>query len=160
MEIRHKAPAGASTRSVTLTMNGSVRCEIEAPGGHVIVTDEAKDRGGNNEGASPLAHLTAALASCQAVQIHKVASAMRFRHGRIVIRCATTTDRVAAAEGDDKVMRFVGARLDVEIETDEPRARLDRLARLSEDACPVGNLFADAGFVPTIAWTVRTPGRA
>ena len=43
-------------------MTHGPRCDIDAPGGHVIVTDEAKERGGDNAGASPLAHLTAALA--------------------------------------------------------------------------------------------------
>ncbi|MGE0653297.1 MAG: OsmC family protein, partial [Alphaproteobacteria bacterium] len=71
MDIRQKAPTGAGTRSVTLTMTLGPRCDIDAPGGHVIVTDEARERGGGNAGASPLAHLTAALASCQAVQVHK-----------------------------------------------------------------------------------------
>jgi uncharacterized OsmC-like protein len=152
-DIKQKAPAGAGTRSVTLTMTHGPRCEIAVPGGHVIVTDEAKERGGDNAGASPLAHLTAALASCQAVQVHKVAKAMRFNHGRVTITCTTTTDRVPAIDGGDKVMRFIAAALAIEVETDEPEARLDRLAKLSEDSCPVGNLFADAGTTPVITWT-------
>jgi uncharacterized OsmC-like protein len=152
MDIKQKVPAGANTRSVTLRMDGGVRCEVDVPGGHTIVTDEATARGGTDSGASPLAHLTASLASCQAVQIHKVASAMRFAHGAITIRCSTTTDRIAAVEGGDQVMRFCAASLDIDIETDEPQNRLDRLAKLSEDACPVGNLFTDAGFAPVITW--------
>jgi uncharacterized OsmC-like protein len=152
MDIRQKAPTGAGTRSVTLTMTHGPRCDIDAPGSHVIVTDEPAERGGTNAGASPLVHLTTALASCQAVQVHKVARAMRFNHGPITIECTTTTDRVPAIDGGDKVMRFIAAGLDIAIETDEPKARLDRLAQLSEDACPVGNLFADAGYAPVITW--------
>jgi uncharacterized OsmC-like protein len=157
MDIKQKAPQGASARSASLRMEEGVRCEIEVPGGHTIVTDEAAARGGTDSGASPLAHLTAALASCQAVQIHKVASAMRFKHGAITIRCGTTTDRIAGVDGGDKVMRFCAASLDIDIETDEPKDRLDRLAKLSEDACPVGNLFTDAGFAPVITWNALPP---
>ncbi len=101
MAIRQKEKAGASTRSVEATCTASVRCEITAPGGHTIVTDEPADRGGENTGPSPLACLTASLASCQAVQIVKVAEAMRFAHGTITITASTTTDRVASDKGND-----------------------------------------------------------
>ena len=51
-------------------------------------------------------------------------------------------------------MRFSAATLNIDIETDETPERLARLKTLSEDACPVGILFSDAGFAPTINWTV------
>ena len=76
---------------------------------------------------------------------------MRFNHGAINIEASTSTDRVTG-KGDDKVTRFSAAKL--EIETDETPERLVRLKTLSEDACPVGILFSDAGYEPTINWTV------
>lgn len=155
MAIRQKERAGASTRSVVATCSAGVRCEISTQDGHVIVTDEPEARGGTNTGASPLAHLTASLASCQVVQIVKVAEAMRFDHGAIAITATTTTDRVESRRGGDKVMRFCAAGLEITLETDEPEARIDRLKVLSEDRCPVGNLFADAGFEPTIDWVIK-----
>ena len=39
------------------------------------------------------------------------------------------------------------------IKTNEPAVKLERLAALSEDRCPVGRLFADAGFEPECVWT-------
>ena len=159
MAIRQKEKAGASTRSVEAICTASVRCEIAAPGGHTIVTDEPADRGGENTGPSPLACLTASLASCQAVQIVKVAEAMRFAHGIITITASTTTDRVASDKGNDRVMRFSAADLVINIETAEPPERVERLKTLSEDRCPVGNLFADAGFEPTIAWNILPPSK-
>jgi uncharacterized OsmC-like protein len=155
MAIRQKERAGASTRSVEAICSAGVRCDISTQDGHVIVTDEPEARGGTNTGASPLAHMTASLASCQAVQIVKVAEAMRFDHGAIAITANTTTDRIESPKGGDKVMRFSAASLEISIETDEPEARIDRLKVLSEDRCPVGNLFADAGFEPVIEWTIK-----
>lgn len=152
---RQKEPAGATTRKADSIRTGGVRCDVSVAGGHTIVTDEPEQRGGKNEGASPLAHLTAALASCQTVQIVKVAEAMRFNLGAIDIQAFTTTDRVAGVDGNDKVMRFCAAELNIDIETDEPAERLERLKTLSEDRCPVGMLFSDAGYEPTITWTVR-----
>jgi uncharacterized OsmC-like protein len=154
MAIVQKERTGANTRSVEAVCSAGVRCEISTPEGHTIITDEPASRGGENTGPSPLACLTASLASCQAVQIVKVAEAMRFEHGTIVITASTATDRVASDKGNDKVMRFCAADLVISMETDEKQERVERLKTLSEDRCPVGNLFADAGFEPTIAWTI------
>lgn len=154
MAIKQKEGGGPSTRTARSLCREKVRCEIEA-GGHTIITDEPESRGGDDSGASPLAHLTASLAACQTVQIVKVAEAMRFNHGAIAIEVSTTTDRVAGVKGNDRVMRFTAATLVIDIETDEPAERLERLALLSEDRCPVGNLFADAGFAPDVKWNAK-----
>ena len=151
--------SAATSRTIDSKSTGSVRCEVDA-NGHTIVTDEPEARGGTNTGAPPLMHLTAALATCQTVQIVKVAEAMRFEHGAINIEASTTTDRIAAVEGNAKVMRFCAAELDIDIETNEPENRIERLKKLSEDACPVGMLFTDAGYEPRINWTVLPPLRS
>lgn len=151
--IKLKEKTGATVRTVQSSCKSGVRCDVTARD-HVIVTDEPEERGGKNEAAPPLLHLTASLATCQTVQIVKVAEAMRFRHGAIDIQCSTTTDRVAGVEGNDKVMRFCAAELVIDIETDEPEQKIERLKTLSEDRCPVGMLFSDAGYPPVITWNV------
>ena len=153
-EVRQKEKVGRRTRSTGSVCTAGVRCDISAPGGHTIVTDEPAERGGNDEGASPLVHLTASLASCQTVQIVKVAEAMRFNHGAINIAATTATDLVEGVKGNNGVMRFCAAELVIDIETDEPPQRVERLQILSEDRCPVGMLFADAGCGLDITWNV------
>ncbi len=154
MAIKQKEKQGASERSVEAVCWSGVRCEITTPEGHTVITDEPVKRGGENSGPSPLATLTASLASCQTVQIVKVAEAMRFTHGTISITATTTTDRIASDKGSDKVMRFCAADMVINIETNEPPEKVARLQTLSEDRCPVGNLFADAGFEPAIEWNI------
>ncbi len=154
MAITQKERSGASVRSVELVCSAGVRCEVSTPEGHTVITDEPPQRGGENAGPSPLACLTASLAACQTVQIVKVAEAMRFNHGTISITATTTTDRLASDKGNDKVMRFCAAGMVINLETNEPPAKVERLKTLSEDRCPVGNLFADAGFEPTIDWNI------
>jgi len=133
---------------------GGVRCEVDVHDGHTIITDEPTERGGTDTATSPLMYFTTALGTCQTVQIIKVAEAMRFKHGAINIHTETTTDLIDGIEGNNNgVMHFVGATLNIEIETNEPAAKLERLAALSEDRCPVGRLFADAGFEPECIWT-------
>lgn len=153
--VREKEPSLAQVRTVDSSCKEAVLCEVKAQDGHTIITDEPAERGGTGTAASPLMHFTASLAACQTVQIVKVAEAMRFNHGAINIKAETTTDRVEGLEGKDaRVMRFCGAKMIIDIETDEPQKRLERLQQISEDRCPVGNIFTDAGYEPEVVWNV------
>jgi len=153
--VKQKEAVGRRTRKVDSACNEGVRVEITA-GKHNIVTDEPAERGGTDTAAAPLEYLTASLAACQTVQIVKVAEAMRFNHGAINIHGEATTDLVEGIEGNSNgVMQFTSAGLVIDIETDETEKRIERLKALSEDRCPVGRLFADAGAELKIAWNVK-----
>ncbi len=155
MAIRSKQPIGKQVRVVETKCESGVLIEGHSVNDNqTIMIDEPVERGGTGTAASPLMHLTASLGACQTVQIVKVAQAMRFKHGAINIKTSTTTDRVAAVEGDEKVMRFIGAELIIDIETNESEKKIERLKLLSEDRCPVGQLFTDAGYPPTIIWNI------
>lgn len=149
-----KDPQGATIRKIDSKSENGIRCEISAPGGHTFFTDEPAERGGTDTAAAPLLYFTASLAACQIVQIHKVATAMRLEHGAINIHVETTTDRIPGLAGDNKVMRFCAAEMVVDIETDAPRDKVERLMKLAEDQCPVGNLFTDAGYEPTLSFNI------
>lgn len=150
--VRQKESVGRKTRTIQSSCRSGVRCDITA-GKHTIVTDEPPERGGLDTAAPPLNHLTASLAACQTVQIVKVAEAMRFKHGAINIEASATTDLIDGLEGNNNgVMHFCDASLDIEIETDENETRFKRLAALAEDRCPVGRLFAEAGYPPRVTW--------
>ena len=150
-----KDPQGATTRTVDTKSGNGILCEVTTQDGHVFHTDEPEARGGTDTAAAPLLYFTASLAACQTVQIHKVAKAMRLEHGAIDIHCETITDRIPGlAGGDNKVMRFCSADMVVDIETDAPRDKVERLMKLAEDQCPVGNLFTDAGYPPTLSFNI------
>jgi len=152
--VKMKEGSGRKIRVADSKCPEGVRCIVDVGGGHTVITDEPAERGGTDTATAPLMYLTTSLATCQTVQIHKVAEAMRFKHGAINIRAETVTDLVTGIDGNDKgVMKFVGAKLDIEIETNESPEKLARLAALSEDLCPVGRLFGDAGFEPECNWT-------
>lgn len=152
--VQLKEPTLAKVREVESHSTGEVRCEVNVGGGHTVVTDEPAERGGTDTATSPLMYFTTSLATCQTVQIIKVAEAMRFKHGAINIKAATTTDMVPGIDGNDKVMRFCAAEMIIDIETDEPEQKVERLKKLSEDRCPVGNIFTDAGYEPSVTWNV------
>ncbi len=152
---RQKAPVGRRVRVVQSSCTSGVRCEIKA-GKHTIITDEPAERGGTDTGAAPLMHLTAALASCQTVQIEKVAEAMRFKHGSINIEARCTTDLIDGIEGNSNgVMQFCDAELIIDLETNETPQKIERLMALSEDRCPVGRLFDEAGYPPRVTWNIQ-----
>lgn len=153
--VKQKEQVGRRDRNISMTCKaGGVRCEVQAEG-HTIITDEPAERGGKDTGAPPLYHLAASLAACQTVQIVKVAEAMRFSHGDISIDASATTDLIDGLEGNNNgVMHFCEAELNITIETDESEKKVERLKALSEDRCPVGRLFMEAGYPPTLNWTV------
>jgi putative redox protein len=152
--VKQKEAVGRRVRVVNSSCTHHVRCEVKA-GKHTIITDEPAERGGEDTGAAPLMHLAAAFAACQTVQTVKVAEAMRFKHGAINIEARCTTDLVDGIEGNSNgVMQFTDAELIIEIETNESAQKLERLKALSEDRCPVGRLFADAGITPRLTWNV------
>ena len=152
--VRQKEQAARRVRVVQSSCTSGVRCEIKA-GKHTIITDEPEERGGTDTGAAPLMHLTAALAACQTVQIEKVAEAMRFKHGAINIEARCTTDLIDGIEGNNNgVMQFCDAELIIDLETNESPQKVERLKSLSEDRCPVGRLFDEAGYPPRVTWNI------
>ncbi|MGB0631951.1 MAG: OsmC family protein [Alphaproteobacteria bacterium] len=156
VEVKQKEQVGRKVREVRSTCKaGGVVCEVSTGEGHTIVTDEPTERGGTDTASAPLFHLAASLATCQTVQIVKVAEAMRFVHGDINIDCSTVTDLIDGLEGNNNgVMHFCEAEMIIDIETDESEKKIERLKALSEDRCPVDRLFIEAGYPPKVTWNV------
>lgn len=156
VEVKQKEQVGRKVREVRSSCKaGGVVCEVSTGEGHTIVTDEPTERGGTDTASAPLFHLAASLATCQTVQIIKVAEAMRFKHGDINIDCSTVTDLIDGLEGNNNgVMHFCEAEMIIDIETDESEKKVERLKALSEDRCPVGRLFMEAGYTPKLTWNI------
>ncbi len=140
-------------RANSVTQPGTVRCDVTMDN-HSIIIDEPPSRGGKDEAASPLLHLSAALASCQTVQVVKVAEAMRLKFGEIKIDAIINSGGGEGREKDSLIIRFISAKMIISIETNEPEAKIERLKQLSIDRCPIGALFDDAGIVPEVEWHI------
>ncbi len=135
----------------SLMAPGGLRCDVEMDG-HTVVIDEPPERGGTNLGATPLLHLSAALATCQTVQIAKVAAAMRLDFGEIKIDATIDTGRGDGREEKSRIIRIVAAKMVVSIQTNVSEKKLVRLQQLALDRCPIGALLEDAGVVPEVVW--------
>lgn len=152
--VRQKEDIAAKVRNVETTCKEGTYVEVKTETNHTFATDEPIPAGGQDKAAAPLMYLSGALASCQSVQITKVAEAMRFEHGTINIKCSTTTDFLTSAHEDKPVMRFCAAELIIDLETNESEKKTERLKAVAEDRCPVGRLFADAGYPPVLVWNI------
>ena len=144
-------PRTRTARSVTAP--GTVRCDIQLDN-HSIVIDEPEERGGKDAAAAPLLHFSAALASCQTVQVIKVAEAMRLKFGEIKIDATVDIGGGEGREKDSQIIRFIGAKMIISIETNEPETKLERLKQLSIARCPIGALLDDGGVEPEVEWHV------
>ena len=155
MQIKTKEAVAPKTRTVELTRVDNVNFKITTESGFDIYTDEAAENRGGGTAPRPLETITAALTACQSVQIERVADAMRFKMEGLDVTCSTTTGRIPGMDGNDPVMRFGAASMEIAFATDEPENRIARLKALAVDRCPVSQLFEDAGIDVEMTWVVR-----
>jgi uncharacterized OsmC-like protein len=154
MLIKAKETVGDRTRTVNLTQVENVNFKIRTESGFDIYTDEATDNRGTGTAPRPLETITAALAACQSVQIVRVKDAMRFNMEDLNVACSTSTGRIPGIDGNDPVMRFGAASMEISFATDEPGHRIERLKALAVDRCPISQLFEDAGVTVEMTWVV------
>ena len=156
MDIRQKSGPGVRVRTARLRQVKDYRFDTTVESGHVVPTDDGAHIGGTGAAPTSLETLTAALASCQSVQVVRVAEAMRFRLSNLDVTCVTTSDKIPGIKGNDAVIRIDGARLEIAFDTDESAHKIDLLKALAVDKCPIGRLFQDAGITPEIVWRIGT----
>jgi uncharacterized OsmC-like protein len=159
MDIRPKTAPGARVRTARLKVVSGYRFDTAVDSGHVVPTDEGTHLGGTGAAPTSLETLTAALASCQSVQVVRVAEAMRFRMANFGVACVTTSGKQPGVKGNAAVTRIDGAHIEIAFDTDETPARLERLKVLAVDKCPIGRLFDEAGIPPRITWKVGALAR-
>ncbi len=125
-----------------------------------LIIDEPELAGGTDQGPSPLEHLTLSLATCQAISIAKVAEAMGFGFQSLQVVAETDIVFRVGKRYPEPTPRVAKARLEVEMESEEPAARFRELRERVEDRCPVSTLFSDAGIHPEVVWVPNTVIRA
>jgi len=156
MDIKMKTAPGARVRTAKLTPVAGYRFDTIVDSGHVVPTDEGTHLDGTGAAPTSLETLTAAFASCQSVQVVRVATAMHFKLENFHVTGVTTSDKIPGIKGNDPVLHIDSASLEISFDTDEPPARIDRLKALAVDKCPIGRLFEEAGFKPEITWKIGT----
>ncbi len=120
-----------------------------------LVIDHPIERGGTNEGPTPVETVLGGLVGCDAVITHSVASILKFEYGEIDYRCEAQIDTRGPAGVKGVRPYFEKVVVEKTIQTNEPEDRIEKLKKNVEQRCPVSNLIRDAGVDLTIDWIIQ-----
>ncbi len=105
---------------------------------HAVVIDEPTQIGGGDSGPTPVEMLLAALAACQEITYKGYATALGIDIKRVAIRLEGDIDLGAFFGVNDQARAgFNTIRGEIEIDSDAPRADLERLKQTVDAHCPV-----------------------
>jgi uncharacterized OsmC-like protein len=116
-------------------------CAIHVRDFSPLVSDEPPSRGGQDRGPSPLELLLASLCACTNVTTGRMAAKLRFQYSGLEMYAEGELDTRGRRGLADVPVHYRAVRLHVAIETDEPDARVERLAGLVARYCPVDTLM-------------------
>ena len=117
-----------------------------------LVSDEPPARGGEDRGQTPLELLLASLCACTTVTTGRMAAKLRFPYDHLESFAEGELDTRGRKGLADVPVHYRAVRLRVRIATDEPDARIGRLADLVDRYCPVNSLFRAAIPDYTVTW--------
>jgi putative redox protein len=121
-----------------------------------VVSDEPPSRGGTDKGPSPLEYVLVSLCACTNVSTARMAEKIRFRYSGLETFAEGELDTRGRKGTASVPVHYRAVRMRVEIATEEPDKRIDRLADLVSRYCPVDSLMAAAVPDYTVSW-VRKP---
>ena len=119
-----------------------------------LVIDHPIERGGTNEGPTPVETVLGGLVGCDAVITRSVAKILKFEYGAIDYTCEAQIDTRGPAGVKGVRPYFEKVVVNKTIQTNEPPDRIAKLEKNVEQRCPVSNLIRDAGVDLTIEWIV------
>ncbi|MDQ3657964.1 MAG: OsmC family protein [Chloroflexota bacterium] len=133
-----------------------VRIAVDGPSGAVIDIGAHHSVGGDGELPCSGDIFLAALAGCQEITIRLVASALGLPLHRLAVRVEGDWDaRGTLAVDRETPVGYTAIRIDVELQTDGPDDRVERLLKAAERYCVVGATLGDA---PTVAFNATVNG--
>lgn len=122
-------------------------------GKHEIILDEGANMGGKDLGPNPLQNLLAALASCENVTAHMVATEMKFDLQGLSFSVEGEFDP-RGFMGDPNVRPyFESVTVAAKVTTSEPDDRIKELQEKVESRCPVYTLLKAGDVQLNDSWT-------
>lgn len=133
--------AGTITPKVTTQHEPGTATTVKVQAGpHAFVIDEPETLGGANEGANPVEHLLASLATCQVITYQVWAAKLGIALDTIEVDAHGDLDIRGFFGVDDSVPAgFNTISTTVRITGPEPTERYVELSRAVESHCPVGD---------------------
>ena len=142
-------------RNLTAHNEGGGKTVVSVRDTPGLVTDEPAERGGTNQGPTPVETVLGGLTGCDAVITHTVAKIMKFEYGTIDYTCDAQIDTRGVAGVKGVRPYFEKVTVTKTIQTNETPERIEKLKKNVEQRCPVSNLIRDAGVDLTIEWIVE-----
>ena len=124
---------------------------------HTWSIDEPTEKGGTNQGPTPLEALLGSLVGCESVVLKLVAKAIGFEYDGLSIDCTGTADMRGARGVKGVRPYFTKVEMVIDLTTGESDKRVDLLRRNVEQRCPVMNLFEGADVEMDVTWKVTRP---
>ena len=135
---------------MTLTSKVNVRKlpdgkQVEAEiAGHKILFDESEKDGGPGKGPGPVSMMLACLGACQTMTAHSIAKKMRIELKGFSVDVEGDLDSDALNQKEGAPRGLTEVRYHMHFETDAPKEKVEKLAALVEEYCPVENSFRNA----------------
>ena len=122
---------------------------------HEVLMDEPPERGGANQGPTPVATLLSALVGCTNRFTHRLAD----RHGVTIdnldINMAAKFDRLCMEEDLDLPFPEIDILIDMTTSADDEA--IETIKREVPIFCPVAKVFRQAGTQLNYTWTISRP---
>lgn len=145
--------------SVTDDVSDPTRVRIAVDGPSAAIFDIGAHHAVGGEGELPCSGdiFLAALAGCQEITIRLVATALGLPLHRLAVRVEGDWDaRGTLAVDRETPVGYTAIRIDVDLQTDGPDDRVERLLKAAERYCVIG---ATLGEAPTVAFNATVSGR-
>lgn len=142
-------------RNLTAHNEGGDKTVVSVRDTPDLVIDHPTDRGGTNEGPTPVETVLGGLVGCDAVITRSVAKILKFEYGAIDYTCEAQIDTRGVAGVKGVRPYFEKVFVTKTIHTNESAERIEKLKKNVEQRCPVSNLVRDAGVELTIEWMVE-----
>jgi putative redox protein len=131
--------------------SSGMRSDIRA-GRHVFVADEPPERGGQEDGPTPLQLVLSGLCGCEAVTMARMAKKMRIAVDSFEIEAAGVIDVRGRKGTADVPAHFLKVTVHARVRTAASAERVKALRGVVERHCPVATLLQSAPLVFESGW--------
>lgn len=146
-----------NTSLITLRVRGKrvsgVQTSVQVRNLSPVLIDEPRQMGGEDAGPNPMEYVLAAFSGCLTVMITQVTHEMGFQLGDLQTTITGTLDPRGMMGTPGVRREFQQVIADVQLQTEEPKERVQQLREQVEARCPVHNLLKDAGVVLSGEWS-------
>ncbi|MCV0397702.1 MAG: OsmC family protein [Rhizobiaceae bacterium] len=149
--LKESPDAGRITLSASGSIGEGISCKVET-GRALAVAGLHPATGGSGQELCSGDMLLEALVACAGVTLKAVATALEFRLGDARISAEGDIDfRGTLGVDKETPVGFSAIRLTFDLDTDEPRERIDTLLKLTERYCVVFQTLATKPVLSTLA---------